>query len=134
MGGWSPVDLLPAALVLGAGAALAWGARRWYDPVPRPTLAAWALLLAVLFGPVLAGGRVLLPLGTLVGSVPFRHLEPPRPPTVALQSDLVVQILPWQSRVRAAVTAGRWPLWNDLAGAGMPLMGDPQAQACPSRP
>lgn len=45
-----------------------------------------------------------------------------------LQRDLVTQIVPWQAQVRRALRAGEWPMWNDLAGAGMPLMADPQSQ------
>lgn len=126
---WTPADLLPGALVLAAGAALLWALRRWYDPVPWRPAAAFAVVLAALFAPVLAGGEVLLPLGNLRESPPYRHLPPPAQPSVGLQGDLVTQILPWQAQARRAVEAGRWPLWNEHAGAGMPLMGDPQAQA-----
>src|SRR6185436_2096947 len=38
------------------------------------------------------------------------------------------QITPWQIRVREALGAGEWPLWNHLTGAGEPLLGNPQAQ------
>ena len=129
MAGWTPADLLPAVVVLAAAACLLWAARRWYDPIPRATIACWGVVVAVLFAPVLVGGKVLLPLGNLRVSVPYTQLPRPDPPTVGLQGDLVVQILPWQAQARRAITAGRWPLWNDLAGAGMPLLGDPQSQA-----
>jgi hypothetical protein len=126
---WSLADLLPGAAVLLFAALLVAALRRWYDPVPRPTLLAFAVVVAILFCPVLVGGGVLLPLGNLTDSVPFRHLPPPEPPSVGIQGDNVVQILPWQAQVRRAIEAGRWPLWNGLAGAGMPLMGDPQSQS-----
>src|SRR6185503_12830795 len=120
--------LLPAVLVLAWGGALLVVLRRWFDPVPWRVAAVFALLLLLLLGPVLIGGKVLLPLGNLPGFVPFQLLRPPQPPTHAIQGDLVHQIAPWQAQVRRALEAGRWPLWNELAGAGMPLVGDPQSQ------
>ena len=120
--------LLPAALVLACGAALLVVLRRWYDAVPWRVAAVFALLLAILLWPVLVGGKVLLPLGNLVGFAPWRGLPPPEPPTHSIQGDLVHQIAPWQAEVRRALDDGRWPLWNEHAGAGMPLQGDPQSQ------
>ncbi|HEV8238128.1 MAG TPA: hypothetical protein VGS57_02025 [Thermoanaerobaculia bacterium] len=125
---WSPAALLPAALVLACGAALLAALRRWYDAVPWRVAAAFALLLVLLLWPVLVGGKVLLPLGNLVGFPPWRGLPPPQPPTHAIQGDLVHQIVPWQAEVRRSLADGRWPLWNEHAGAGMPLMADPQSQ------
>jgi hypothetical protein len=126
----NPADLLPACWVT----LLAWllyrALRRWYDPVPGRCWAVWAGVIAVLFGPVLAGGKVLLPLGYLVRLPPFTRLaEGGPPPGNLLQGDLVLQIAPWLELVRAALADGRWPLWNHLAGAGEPLLGNPQAQA-----
>lgn len=129
MDGWSPVDLLPGLYLALLGAGLAAALRRWYDPVPRRILAVFALVLAVLFGPVLFGGGVLLPLGNLRVGPPFAHLEPPERPSLGLQGDLVHQIAPWSLEVRRALREGRWPLWNARAGAGMPLLADPQTQA-----
>ncbi len=128
MSGWTVLDLLPGLYVLLLGAGLAVLLRRWYDPVPWPVLAVFGVLLIVLFGRVLFGGGVLLPLGNLVGFYPFRHLPPPDPPTVVLQGDLVHQITPWIVEVRRAFWAGHWPLWNAHGGAGMPLLADPQSQ------
>jgi hypothetical protein len=129
LSGWVPADLLPglfvALLALALGAAL----RRWYDPVPPRILALFVLLPFLLFGRALFGGEVLLPLGNLRTFVPFRQLPPSERPTLGLQGDLVHQIAPWQLAVRRALADGRWPLWNGNAGAGMPLLGDPQAQA-----
>lgn len=122
------LDLLPGVYVLCLGLGLAWVLRRWYDPVPWRILAVFGLLLAILFGPVLFGGGVLLPVDNVRGVFPFRHLPPSDPPTVPLQADLVHQIAPWTVEVRRALGAGHWPLWNVHAGAGMPLLGDPQTQ------
>ncbi|HYX24252.1 MAG TPA: YfhO family protein, partial [Thermoanaerobaculia bacterium] len=129
MSGWTVLDLLPGLYVLLLGAGLAVLLRRWYDPVPWRVLAVFGLLLVLLFGRVLFGGGVLLPLGNLVGFYPFRQLPPPDPPTVVLQGDLIHQITPWIVEVRRALQAGHWPLWNAHGGAGMPLLADPQSQA-----
>jgi hypothetical protein len=126
---WSPVDLLPALWVGGLGVALAAALRRWYDAVPARVLALFALALLILFGPVLAGGRLLLPLDGLRGAVPFQRLAPTVPPGNVLQGDLIQLVTPSLAAVREALGEGRWPLWNDRAGAGLPLLADPQAQA-----
>ena len=127
-GGWGLADLLPGLYVLLLGAALVAALRRWYDPVPRRVLICFAVLLLVLFGPCLFGGRILLPLSNLIVAAPF-HLEGPAPAGNWMQGDLVHQITPWLAEVRREVRQGRWPLWNPSGGAGMPLLGDPQSQA-----
>ncbi|HYU34923.1 MAG TPA: hypothetical protein VEW48_22460 [Thermoanaerobaculia bacterium] len=126
-----PLCLLPGLWVT-LLAVLLWAALgRWLDPVPRRVRLVHAAVLLVLFGPVLFAGRVLLPLGYLLKIPPLQTLwseEQGLPPGNLLQSDLVLQITPWQIRVREALHAGEWPLWNHLAGAGEPLLGNPQAQ------
>lgn len=128
---WSAIQLLPGLWVLALSALLAAALRRWYDPVPRRCWLAFAAVTAVLLGPALLGGRVVLPLGYLVRLPPYQLLwqsaEPP--PGNLLQGDLVLQIAPWLVRVREAYGSGEWPLWNALAGAGEPLLANPQAQA-----
>src|SRR5262249_28306222 len=126
---WSPAALLPACWVLLLGCALLAALARWFDPVPRRIAAVFGAVVVALLARVLLAGMVLLPLGNLVGFVPFRELAPPTIPTHALQADQVHQIAPWQAEVRRQTEAGRWPLWNEHAGAGMPLMADPQAQS-----
>lgn len=126
-----PLCLLPG-LWVALLAVLLWAALgRWLDPVPRRVRLIHAAVLLVLFGPVLFAGRVLLPLGYLTKVPPFQQLwtekDAPAPGNL-LQSDLVLQITPWQVRVREALGAGEWPLWNHFAGAGEPLLGNPQAQ------
>ena len=119
---------LPGLWFLTLAIGLAWVLRRWFDPVPARCWAVWGIALAVLFGAVLFGGRVMLPLGYLTKLPPFGGLaegEPGNP----LQSDLVLQIAPWLVRVREAYAAGEWPLWNPLSGAGEPLLANPQSQA-----
>jgi hypothetical protein len=101
--------------------------RRWWEPVPGRVWAAFGLVLVILFGPALFLGRVLLPTDILPGVAQPQDVgEEPR--GNVLQLDLVTQIVPLQAQVRRAVRAGEWPLWNDLVGAGMPLLADPQSQ------
>jgi len=129
MADWSPLDLAPGLYAAALALTLAGVLRRWYDPVPGRVLAAFAVALAVLFGGALFGGRVLLPLDNLRGEVPFRLLPPTRPHGNLLQGDLIQLVVPSLAAARRGLTAGHWPLWNPRVGAGMPLLGDPQAQA-----
>jgi hypothetical protein len=124
---WSPLDLLPGLYVLLLAAALAAALRRWLDPVPWRVLAAFLLLIAILFGPALFAGWTLLPLANVRAAPPYRG-EPRVPFGNWMQGDLIFQIAPWNLEVRRSVAAGHWPLWNEGAGIGMPLMGDPQTQ------
>ncbi|MFL6232973.1 MAG: hypothetical protein ACJ76N_07555 [Thermoanaerobaculia bacterium] len=129
MTAWSLVDLLPALWVGMIGASLAWALRRWYDAVPLRILAVFALAVLILFGTVLGGGGLLLPLDGLRGTVPFLRLAPTHPHGNLLQGDLIQLVTPSLERVRDAFEKGRWPLWNRFTGAGMPLLADPQSQA-----
>ena len=123
------MDLLPGLWVGLLGALLASALRRWFDPVPRRILAVFAVVLAVLLGPALFGGGLLLPFDGLRGAVPFQRPPPHDPPANLVQGDLLQLVTPSLDAVRDAWADGRWPLWNRRAGAGMPLLADPQAQA-----
>jgi hypothetical protein len=129
MTSWTPVDLLPGlyagALAILLGSAL----RRWYDPVPGRILAVFSLVLLILFGPVLFGGKVLLPLDNYLGRAPFRNVQPVEPHGNFLQGDLIQLVAPSLAAVRTELAAGQWPLWNSRVGTGMPLLADPQSQA-----
>jgi hypothetical protein len=129
MAQWSPLDLAPGLYVAALALLLAGALRRWYDPVPWRVLGVFAVALGVLFGSSLGGGQVLLPLDNLRGEVPFRLVPPTRPHGNLLQGDLIELVVPSLDAARRGLTAGRWPLWNSRVGAGMPLLGDPQAQA-----
>ncbi|HTQ79242.1 MAG TPA: hypothetical protein VMM92_04540 [Thermoanaerobaculia bacterium] len=129
MNGWHLADLLPGLYV----ALLAWllgrVLRRWFDPLPARIAAIFGLVLLVLLGTVLLGGQILLPVEILTRMAPWRILRPAEPALAnRLQLDLVSQITPALALVRRAVRAGEWPLWNALAGFGMPLLADPQSQ------
>jgi hypothetical protein len=127
--GWSALDVLPGLYFLLLAGVLAAVLGRWYDTLPR-----WALLvfvglpLALFFRALFCGG-IQLPLEVLRMHIPYRELPSEGTHSVFLQRDLVHQIAPWALEVKRALRAGRWPLWNRYAGAGMPLMADPQAQA-----
>lgn len=126
---WTPVDLLPG-LYAGALAVLLWAAlRRWYDAVPVRVIAVFSVVLLILFGPVLSGGKLLLPLDNVRGLAPFQRLPEVEPHGNLLQGDLILLIQPSLVAVRLHLGEGRWPLWNPWVGAGMPLLADPQSQA-----
>jgi Bacterial membrane protein YfhO len=101
--------------------------RRWWDPVPARIWGVFGLLLVILFGPALFLGKVLLPADILPGVVQPQDARKP-PQGNVVQGDLVTQAVPLQSQVRREIRTGVWPLWNDLVGAGMPLLADPQSQ------
>ena len=108
---------------------LALALRRWYDPVPPRCWLAWSAALVLLLGAVLFAGRTMLPVGILADIPPFTGVVPEAPRGNYLQSDLLLQTAPWLTQVREAYAAGSWPLWNPLAGAGEPLLANPQSQA-----
>lgn len=119
----------PALLVGLFAAALAALLGRVYDPVPPRVGALFLLVVGILLGPVLVGGDTLLPLDGLRGRAPFTDLAPASPHANPLHGDILELVAPDLELVREAYAGGTWPLWNDRAGAGMPLLADPQAQA-----
>ena len=122
--------LLPGLYVAGLAALAGLALRRWFDPVPGRVWAIHGAVVAVLLGPALFGGLVFLPLGNLQRLTVFRQLPEPGPlATYALQGDLVRETAPWLILVERALARGDWPLWNGFAGAGEPLLGNPQSQA-----
>lgn len=123
------MDLLPGLWLGLLGTFLAAALRRWYDPVPGKVWAIVSVAVLALFGPVLFGGRVLLPLDGLSEHVPFQELASSGSHSHPLQKDLIRVVVPAQAVARTAWEEGRWPLWNRRVGAGMPLLADPGAQA-----
>src|SRR4051812_38451128 len=117
MNGWHPEDLIPGLYVALLALLLGRALRRWFDPVPRRVFAAFGVVLLLLLGPVLVGGKILLPVEILTRTPPWRVLRPARPALAnRLQLDLVSQITPALALVRREVREGEWPLWNHLAG------------------
>jgi len=129
MSSWTPADLVPGAWTALVAVLLSLAFGRWYERPPRRALLLFALVTGLLFGEVLFGGRVLLPLDNLRGEAPFRRLAPTEPHGNLLQGDLIYLILPSRMEVRRAVARGEWPLWSPRTGAGTPLLADPQSQA-----
>jgi hypothetical protein len=126
---WSPADLLPGLYAGALGWLLAACLRRWFDGLPVGVLGGFALAIAVLLGPELFGGKILLPLDNLRGHVPFSELAPTVPHGNLLQGDLIELVTPSLAAVRQSLADGRWPLWNAGVGTGMPLLADPQSQS-----
>jgi hypothetical protein len=93
-------------------------------------LAAGALLLTlVLWGRVVIGTRVLVAGDILYGVLPWAASQGAHRPTNPLVSDTVVTTLAWQGVVHDAFWHLRWPLWNQLALSGSPLLGNDQTGA-----
>ena len=128
MADWSVGDCLPGIYVALLGLLAVGCLRRWYDPVPTRVASSFFLVLLVLLGPQLFAGRVLLPTDNLRGAPPFTERAPTEPHGNILQGDLLLLVAPLAEETRSDLLDGRWPLWNDLAGIGMPLIGDPQSQ------
>ena len=109
MNGWHLQTLLPGLYVALLAGLLGRALRRWFDPLPGRVLAAFGVVLLLLLGPVLVGGRILLPVEILTRVPPWRVLRPARPVLAnRLQLDLVSQITPALALVRRQVRAGEW--------------------------
>jgi hypothetical protein len=126
---WCPADLVSGLYFTGLAAALGVALRRFWEPPPARLWVAAALSIGALCGSSLFAGAVLLPLDSLRAEVPFRGLAPATPHANPLQGDLLLLVTPALARVGGDLGGGRWPLWNPSAGAGMPLLADPQSQA-----
>lgn len=122
------MDLMPGLYAAALAIVLVAALRRWYDRVPWRVVGAFAVPLGVLLGPVLFGGKVLLPLDNLRGQAPFQSIPGSEPHGNLLQGDLIELVTPSLVVAREAWKDGQWPLWNPRVGAGMPLLADPQAQ------
>ncbi|MEM7481549.1 MAG: YfhO family protein [Acidobacteriota bacterium] len=129
MDGWSLLDALPGAWFLALALLLVVIVRRTYDPLPRRIALLAVLLPLGLFAPSLLAGRVQVPVDFLLAFDPWRQVESPGAAAHPLQGDLPLLLQPAVQKVRSETAAGRWPLWNEAVGAGMPLLADPQAQA-----
>ena len=121
-------QLLPGLYFLGVVLIGAEILRRGYDALPARVQAVFVLVVVLLFGDALFGGRVLLPLDSLRYSPPFQDLAPSDPPAFGLYGDQLEDFAPYFAEVRRLLSRGEWPLSNDLVGAGEPLLGNSQAQ------
>jgi len=99
---------------------------------PRRELFAFSVALAALVGGFFAeslfGGRILSPADVLFASKSFRDVRGPAyEPKNRLLIDPVLQFQPWIEFNRSSLRAGRLPLWNPLAGCGVPHLANGQA-------
>jgi len=128
--GWSPIDLLPGAYVLLVATIAAATSGRWLDRIPGRVQLVHLGLVFAMFGPSLVGGAVFGPLDDLTLQDPFREARELVPfPVHSYQSDVTHETIPWAAATRRAYAHGEWPLWLPNAGAGTPLLANPQAQA-----
>lgn len=105
-----------------------WGLARLLRCPLRPSVVAAGLLLPhLVLAPWFARDQILLPTvhvertfpGAPQGASDSRH---------AKLNDEVFQFVPWEADVRAALTAGRLPLWSDRIDGGSSPWVNPQAQ------
>lgn len=107
------------------------------DALPRPSLPASIVLALVpmaLVGPAIVTGRIYAPLDLALVHEPLRSVAPEGfdEPHAEAALDVALQIVPWHAAVRAAWSAGEWPLLNSSMLAGDTLAAS--AQAAPYHP
>jgi hypothetical protein len=91
------------------------------------------LLVSAFLCVSLFGNKVLSPADVLFVSASFRDVKGPGyEPSNRLLMDPVLQFQPWIEFNRAMLRRGRLPLWNDLAGCGVPHLAN--AQSAPFDP
>ncbi|HEM47334.1 MAG TPA: hypothetical protein ENO23_09865, partial [Alphaproteobacteria bacterium] len=91
------------------------------------------LLPLVLFWPVAAGSRTLLPADNLYQWEPYRAFAPDLgvdlPPHNELLSDLVLENLVWKEFIVESLRAGQIPMWNPHLFGGVPFLAAGQHSA-----
>ena len=96
-------------------------------PVRRRERLAGCALVILLCAPWIVRGRLLLPLeATIARNVPGAPGDP-RADRHAAYNDVVLQLVPWEAEVRAALRRGQLPWWSDTLGGGSSPWGNPQA-------
>ncbi len=86
------------------------------------------VVLLLTYGPGLLEGRIILPADMLEAFPPWTAVAPdPGPPANGLLGDQIQQMYPWRVFVHDELAAGRFPLWNPYAGAGVPLFANGQS-------
>ena len=123
---WSALDLAPGALVVVFALVADRILTRFYDSVPPRVWIAFAVVLFVLFAPVLFGGFTLMPLDILPEFVPWQPYADVEASGNRIQIDMIEELVPWQAQVRRSLKALELPLWNPSSGAGAPLLANPQ--------
>jgi O-antigen/teichoic acid export membrane protein len=91
------------------------------------------LLPLILFWPVAAGSRTLLPADNLYQWEPYRTFAAEQgvdlPPHNELLSDLVLENLVWKQFIVGSLRSGQLPLWNPHLFAGVPFLAAGQHSA-----
>ena len=126
MNGWTPLDMAPGVLVALTALAADWLLRRFYDPIPARVWLVFAVVVLVMFAPVLFGNFTLMPLDLLPEFAPWQPYAEIEESGNRIQIDLIEELVPWQAQVRRSLKQGELPLWNPSSGAGAPLLGNPQ--------
>ncbi len=88
------------------------------------------VVLAVMLGPTLFGGRILSGADVLRRSASFAPSDPTirdYEPTNRLLIDPVLQFQPWLTWNRQVLFEGRLPLWNPYVGCGAPHLANGQS-------
>jgi hypothetical protein len=85
-----------------------------------------ALLPFVVFAPALRPGRALAPVDQLFMVAPWSAIAPGPPDANPALADVAQVFHPWALYTAREVRAGRLPLWNPYAYAGVPFLSNPQ--------
>jgi hypothetical protein len=103
---------------------------------PRALVQQESLLAAALFAlfvlaylwPALLGGKMLSPLASLYGSVPWQGVQPPdlHDYLNPLLADVPTADYPWRLLARDLIREGTFPAWNPHVFAGIPFFANPQ--------
>ena len=90
--------------------------------------ALFVLFVLAYLWPVLLGGKMLSPLSSLYGSVPWRGLQPPDAYDYfnPLLADIPTADYPWRLLARELIREGTFPAWNPHVFAGIPFFANPQ--------
>jgi hypothetical protein len=92
----------------------------------RTAVGVLALLPFLLFAPALLPGRALTPVDQLFLVAPWSAMAPTPPRPNPALADVSQVFHPWTLYTAREVRAGRLPLWNPYAYAGVPFLSNPQ--------
>lgn len=122
---------LPAIILyLAASIAIVLCWRRFVQPMSRAAAIVIVLLPFCFCGRALLTGRVYAPIDMPFSSEPLKdyaHEYGMETPYNGTLSDLYMQMIPWQSAVRSALTRGEWPLLNPYMLCGSMLAANMQS-------